>query len=367
MTFPSYVAFGSGQNSALSLPTQAPRDPVSHIDTVASNGSPFVAGSQWINTISRSVFFYEGAGMWILQSNLTGDILTLSDTVGTLVTPTVAGNVQIAGTANQVSSTAGANKITLALIGPYTPATYTDHGVLVGSGTAAIDALAVGTTGQVLIGATGADPAFGALGVNSGLTDHGVLIGGGNTAIDALTVGTNGQVLTGSTGADPVFSTLTSSGGTIAFTPGAGTLNLEAVPSLLASATVTLTSAQVKALESTPITLVAAQGAGKSIVPIQVQMKLVYGGTNPFTNPQDIDVRYTNGAGAAVAVANGSGFIDQSASTYNLPGIDADVITIATGVENQPLVLFNSSTAITGNAANNNTLVVTILYIVLTQ
>lgn len=38
--------------------------------------------------------------------------------------------------------------------------TLTDHGVLVGSGTAAIDALAVGATGTVLQGTTGADPDF---------------------------------------------------------------------------------------------------------------------------------------------------------------------------------------------------------------
>ena len=38
--------------------------------------------------------------------------------------------------------------------------TLTDHGVLVGGGTAKIDAIAVGATGTVLQGSTGADPAF---------------------------------------------------------------------------------------------------------------------------------------------------------------------------------------------------------------
>ncbi|WP_124480189.1 hypothetical protein [Burkholderia stagnalis] len=37
----------------------------------------------------------------------------------------------------------------------------TAHGVLVGEGTSAINQLSVGTTGQVLVGSTGADPAFG--------------------------------------------------------------------------------------------------------------------------------------------------------------------------------------------------------------
>ena len=39
--------------------------------------------------------------------------------------------------------------------------TLTAHGVLVGEGGSAINQLAVGTTGQVMVGATGADPAFG--------------------------------------------------------------------------------------------------------------------------------------------------------------------------------------------------------------
>lgn len=39
-------------------------------------------------------------------------------------------------------------------------ATITDHGIMVGSGTGAVTPLAVGTTGQLLVGATGADPAW---------------------------------------------------------------------------------------------------------------------------------------------------------------------------------------------------------------
>jgi hypothetical protein len=42
-------------------------------------------------------------------------------------------------------------------------ATLTDHGVLLGSGTAAVTPTAVGATGEYLAGATGADPAFATL------------------------------------------------------------------------------------------------------------------------------------------------------------------------------------------------------------
>lgn len=67
--------------------------------------------------------------------------------------------------------------------------TLTNHGVLVGAGTTAITQLAVGTTGQMLLGATGADPAFG---------NNPTITGG---TIDGATVGTT----TPSTGA---FTTL---------------------------------------------------------------------------------------------------------------------------------------------------------------
>lgn len=59
------------------------------------------------------------------------------------------------------------------------------------------------------------------------LTNHGVLVGAATTAITQLSVGTNGQVLIGATGADPAFATLSSSDSSITFTPGANTLSLQ--------------------------------------------------------------------------------------------------------------------------------------------
>ena len=60
----------------------------------------------------------------------------------------------------------------------------------------------------------------------SALTDHGVVVGGGTGALDTLAVGTNGQVLVGSTGADPVFATITA-GDSLTATLGAGTLEFD--------------------------------------------------------------------------------------------------------------------------------------------
>ena len=68
------------------------------------------------------------------------------------------------------------------------------------------------------------------------LTQYGILAGNTTSAVTSLAVGTNGQVMLGATGAAAAFATLTSSGGTIQFTTGANSLNLESVSSPIAYA-----------------------------------------------------------------------------------------------------------------------------------
>lgn len=57
--------------------------------------------------------------------------------------------------------------------------TFTDHGVLVGSGTAAFTALAVGGANEALLGAAGADPTWGSV-PNATLTNSSVTLSDGN-------------------------------------------------------------------------------------------------------------------------------------------------------------------------------------------
>lgn len=189
---------------------------VPHIDVRAPaiTDINYPIGKTWVDTVGEAAYTLTGlstsAGVttatWVTTGSGTGAVATLTGDSGT-ATPS-GGNIKIAGTANQIVTSASGSTVTLALTGPYTPATYTAHGVLIGEGTSSIAATAAGTTGQVLIGSTGADPAFGALGVNSGLTAHGVLIGENNSAIAATTAGATGEVLIGSTGADPAFGAL---------------------------------------------------------------------------------------------------------------------------------------------------------------
>jgi len=186
-------------------------------------------GQEWVDSVGQNAYILvnvaSNVATWAEQGGVSGPVDTLTGDSGGAIGPT-GGTINVLGTANQITSIGSGHTITWSLIGPYTPATYTSHGVLVGAGTSSIVALTAGSTGQVLIGSTGANPAFGALGVNSGLTSHGVLLGENNSALVATTAGSNGQVLLGSTGADPAFGTLTSSTG-VTFTTGAASLAID--------------------------------------------------------------------------------------------------------------------------------------------
>ncbi len=102
-------------------------------------------------TSPTAFYLYGGGGNWVEIATGSGDVLSVT------------------GTANQILASPTTGAVTLSLIGPYTPATYTAHGVLIGEGTGSIVATAAATNGQLLIGSTGADPAFGTLTTSTGV------------------------------------------------------------------------------------------------------------------------------------------------------------------------------------------------------
>ncbi len=144
----------------------------------------------------------------------------------------------------------------------------TTYGVLVGEGSNNVNVTAAGTNGQMLIASTVGDPKFATLTSSSGtlsfsfgansinievnavgftfanpwpvtdggtgrtlLTTYGVLVGEGSNNVNVTAAGTNGQMLLGSSTGDPAFATITSTGGTLTFTFGPNSLNID-VPAL---------------------------------------------------------------------------------------------------------------------------------------
>ena len=115
-----------------------------------------------------------------------------------------------------------------------------------GGGGGGVTSLAFGTTGLTPAGATsGVISVAGTLVVANGgtgattLTDGGILLGSGTGALTATAQPSNGQLLIGSTGLDPVLATMTSAGGTIDITGGAGTLDIELANTLVAAGSYT--------------------------------------------------------------------------------------------------------------------------------
>jgi hypothetical protein len=134
------------------------------------------------------------------------------------------------------------------------------------------------------------------------------------------------------------------------------------------SVEVALTSAQVKALRATPITIVPAPGAGKAVVPLGGAAFLDYG-SNVFTESTDnLALRYENGSGAICSgTITSSGFITASADTMTSIVPKTDAIVAKTVCENKAIVIHNTGDGeIAGNAGADNVVRIKLTYLVLT-
>lgn len=117
-------------------------------------------------------------------------IETVTGNSGGPVGPDVSGNINILGSGNiNVAGNAGTNTETITLVGT------TNHAVQVGNASGSLTSIAVGTTGQVLTGVTGADPVFAAPAASSiTLTadSGGPLVSGSFTLAGGLNMTTSG-------------------------------------------------------------------------------------------------------------------------------------------------------------------------------
>lgn len=155
----------------------------------------------------------------------------------------------------------------------------------------------------------------------SGTTTNAVQIGNASGSLTSLSIGTNGQVLIGATGAAPAFASLTSSNNSITFTTGANSLDL----------TVTAGSVVVEkfALQSgtTPISPLAGV--------VTFNGAVVAAGTNPVrtdgtgANTMALEVQISQAIAATDATKIGLAAFDSAAFTVDANGF---VSTSTTGL-----------------------------------
>jgi len=128
-----------------------------------------------------------------------------------------------------------------------------------------------------------------------------------------------------------------------------------------------ISSAQLLALNSAPQTIVPAPGAGKFLLFKQAFFYMPYNSIAYVADASDdLNIRYTNGTGQAVAFIEATGFLTATATQYrfaNPATAAASVSTHGAPVENSPLVLFMANSEIT---TGNSPLYVRTFYSVVT-
>ena len=122
------------------------------------------------------------------------------------------------------------------------------------------------------------------------------------------------------------------------------------------SVQVALTAAQIIAMGTTPVSLIAAPGAGLCIIVDNITFKMTTTAT-AFTGGGAVEFRYTNAAGAKVTADVAAAVITAGAGTSftNVRGIEASL----TGVANAPITISNPTAPF---AAGTGTAVVSIEY-----
>lgn len=136
--------------------------------------------------------------------------------------------------------------------------------------------------------------------------------------------------------------------------------------SLIHYAEVTLTAAQIIDLADTPVTIVAAPGAGKLLEFVSAVLILNHSGTGFTESADNLGFYYDTESGALLSeIVECTGFIDQTADTvtFAVPnGGAATAIAAASAAVNKPIVLANPDGDFADGGTTTSTLLVRCMY-----
>jgi len=110
----------------------------------------------------------------------------------------------------------------------------------------------------------------------------------------------------------------------------------------LKTATVTVSSAELRALNATPKTLIAAPASGKALILVGAELWLDFATTayDGIAAGEDLTVRYTNASGTTLATIETIGFLDATADAFRYVTPAAGTLT---PVAAAPLILHLSA------------------------
>lgn len=181
---------------------------------VGSTGAAPVAAA--ITSTGGSVTITNGAGTINLETTVDAGAVDFVSDVGTATE--VGGSLNVSGGTNINTAGAG-DTLTVNLDANITVTSIDASNLNLFGNTISSQ----NTNGDIIL----SPDSFGEVKI-AYLTEHAIPLVGASGAINELGPLTNGQLIVGSTGAAPVAAALTSTGGSITITNGAGTINLEA-------------------------------------------------------------------------------------------------------------------------------------------